>query len=101
MHAQHLVEEQTLARMRFGTDIANVRRRLYKLERELTHRHKIRVIKAMVVDVVKERAKEKARAIINVMKARVVDVVKERAKEKARASIKVMISPALLSMEKL
>ena len=66
-HALHLVDEQTLPRMRFGTVIASVRKRLYKLEREHTSHPRIRVIKAKVVDVVKERAKEKARASIKVM----------------------------------
>ena len=67
MHAQHLVEEQILTRMRFGIDIAYARRRLWKQVREPMHRLKIRVIEAKVVDVVKEKAKEKARAIRRVM----------------------------------
>ena len=67
MHAQHLVEEQILIRMRFGIDIAYVRRRPWKQVREPILLLKIRVIKAKVVDVVKEKAEEKARAYIKVM----------------------------------
>ena len=67
MHAQHLVEEQFLTRMRFGIDIAYARRRLWKQVREPMHRLKIRAIEAKVVDAVKEKVEEKERAIIKVM----------------------------------